>query len=249
MQDATRLDKVTGQIRALLNTSGCTEQEAISRTEKATELMSKYQITLTDAEVRQTSVLYETFDRSEQYALAAVDHCFEGIQLLCGVRMFMKPRVEKTLFGAEHKVRLLAILGAQPDLEFAHWLYDMLDDTIERASEAFKAQTRKYTDDVVSSFEVAMAARINTRLKAMAEAAKPNVTTDGKALIVVKDGMLTEAIDTMGLKLKSQQDGKAHDKDSGAYAAGAAAGDKVQIHKPIAGGSTDKVEQQRYIGA
>ena len=60
-------------------------------------------------------------------------------------------------------------------------------------------------------------------------------TGSGTALVVVKNAVVTEAFAKLGLKFRGSLSGKSV-RDVGAYMAGRAAGDRVNLNRPVAGG-------------
>jgi hypothetical protein len=247
MPEPQELDKIIARIRALLDkttNNGATEAEALSAAEKARELMAKYQVTLTDAEIRKSKIILETFDRSQALQTTAADYCVKGIENLCGVRIWFHTRTERSLFGEEHRVRLLAILGAKADMEFAHWLYEMIDEAIDHEADNFR-RTFGYKSSQskarsLSSFQAGMATRINHRLIDMANQAKNIKSTSGTALVVVKDEMLNQAMSDMNIHLRRLNIAKST-SDGNAYAAGIDEGEKVNLNRPLKQHKEDRI--------
>jgi hypothetical protein len=89
---------------------------------------------------------------------------------------------------------------------------------------------------MVLSFRRGMSLRINERLKAMADELDPTLTTaSGRGLVPVRNALVKDAYDKLGLHLKPGLKG-ARATDGGAYEKGRAAGDRVPLHRPV--GST-----------
>jgi hypothetical protein len=132
-----------------------------------------------------------SFDRAADLAFMPEDQCIEGIQVLCGVKIWYTKREEKDIFTRDmHKVRLLTILGTSSDIQLSHWLYTTAADTIETSFATF-ANTLIYKRnptpiDAKHSFETGLAARINTGLKALA--------LDYGAFLDIKAEKLQEAL-------------------------------------------------------
>jgi hypothetical protein len=189
---------IVRKVRHALNAAD-TETEAYTRFEEAGELL--HQTTTTDHELLQQRIFYSVFDRSEEYAAVAADQCYEGIEAFCGVKIFTHQRRETTLFG-EKKVRLMAILGTKSDSQFARWLYNMIDDTIEHESENYQTHHKgKLHDKDIPGFQNGLAVRINTRLKQLAEAQR----SKGAAFAETKEHMLVEAAQSRGLMHAEQK--------------------------------------------
>jgi hypothetical protein len=235
------LEAVRTRLQKLLmvtEENGATEGETLAAAGRAAELMRKYQVTLTDKELRATGVTNETFDRSEPFHNVAADFCFAGLQKLCSVKIWYHQRNEYSQFGAKTTYRLMAVLGLKTDVEFTRWLYDMIDETITRETEHFRGtavfKNASHKPTASSSFQSGMAARINARLLALADEGAAAVTSNGKALVVLKDDIVRAAFEKMQLKGGNASLALAYPiSDASAKAAGAAAGDKVNLSRPV----------------
>lgn len=231
---------VVRKIQALLNTNGCSEHEATERMRKARELMDKHYLTMSDIEIQQEEVVKESFDRPEVKAIATVDGALYGIAEYCGVKHWYTTRQERDLFSGEIiERRLITFLGLKQDVDMSYWLYEMIGNVIETESEdyidnnLFKLTTAKLRKDAAYAFEVAMAHRINGRLKEMAEAMNASAkTATGTALMVIKNQLVDEAYAKLNLNLRYSTN-RTKVKDGLAVAAGLAAGDNVNLQRPL----------------
>jgi hypothetical protein len=232
-RDDTNLELVGRRIRGLSAKTvenGCTEEEAILAATKARELMDRYRLTLTDVQVQEEPVDYVIIDRpGHETRLAAVDFCVKGIARYCGVKMWF---TERSIEGK--KLRLIAVLGLRGDVEMARYLYEMLASAIKSESSRLKGASR-------SSFQVGMAYRINERLTQMAIDLEPTAKTgSGTALVVVKGALVDDAYAKLNLRLRSISGGP-RNTDHAAYSAGRAAGDRVNLNRPVGSRAADKM--------
>jgi hypothetical protein len=225
-------EKIARRIRGLLNLSAdqsVTEQEAIEAARKARELMDKYRVTMTDVEIKAEPV--ELDEVKSAYATTApVDYCRPGIMAYCGVKLWFESHR-----GA---VRRVKILGLKADTDMAGWLYTMLQTALESDWRAYKKTPawRELTGggkrSATQSFFVGMAVRINERLLELAEALEPVAkTASGTALVVIKNQLVDAAFAELDLHFRKSRGLSI--RDGGAYHAGKAAGDRVNLNRPI----------------
>jgi hypothetical protein len=221
-------EAVSRRIRALLSKTienGATEAEAIAAAGKARELMDQHRLTMSDVEIQAEPIVKEEVDRPNRIKPAAVDDCLEGIDRCCGVKTWFHRRWDET--GRAN--RRVVILGLKADVEMARYLYDTIATAIRVETRAH----RWFSRDDRASFQVGMARRINFRLLQMAREREPVAkTASGTALVVVKDRLVSDAFDRLGIKFGRGLAGMQW-RSLDAYAAGQLAGDKVNLGRPI----------------
>lgn len=232
VRDDTNLELVGRRIRGLLSKTienGATEEEAILAAAKARELMDKYRVTLTDIQMREEEVEFSVIvDRptTSETRKVPVDYCVQGIARYCGVRMW---------FDMRTGFRVISVLGLHGDVEMAKYLYSMLAAAIKSTSAKVRGRSEK------TSFQVGMAIRLNERLVQMAIDLEPKAkTASGTALVVVKNAVVKEAFDKLGLHFARASSGP-RASDSAAYEAGRAAGDRVNLNRPVAAREPNKM--------
>jgi len=242
MTDTNTKEKVASRISALLQKTvaqGATEAEAIAAAELAVKLRIQYGMTLSDIEIMADPVSEYSFDRNDELNFMPEDYCVEGIEALCGIKVWYTKRDEKALFTNDiHKVRLLSVLGVESDVKFAHWLYTMIGNSIDTAFTVF-SNTVIYKRnpnqlDAATSFKLGMATRINLRLKELAGTAETGQTTTGTDLVVIKAQKLQAALEKRNYTFNAVE---AKDKlsDANARQQGRTAGDAVNLSRPIEG--------------
>jgi hypothetical protein len=244
--DQVEREKVAHRIRSLLTktvANGCTEEEAIAAAQKAREMMDHYRLTQIDLDIKAEPVADLVFDRQMTTQMAPADYCMEGIRKYCGVRMWFTTR------SVDGQVRRQArIFGLQSDAEMARYLYEMIEGVIEVVHREWAARTlvsgrayASYNRRAVSAYRVGMAARINERLIAMAAVLDNTAKTgSGTALVVVKNAVVDEAFAKLGLRFSGRHVRGMSARDADAYYAGQAAGDKVNLDRPVTTGPAAK---------
>jgi hypothetical protein len=238
-----QLKSVAARVRALLAKTvenGATEAEALAAAEKASELLQKYQLTLTDAELRSEGVTEERVD-GHQPASGKVDKKFNiKRNLSVAVARFCECKVWRSRGWKDEQ---LVFLGLRSDAEFAVWLVDSLTLFVSTESARYVA-SRDWPDGPTrwkarASFIDGCCSRISGRLyKLASERDKSDAkTATGTSLVVVKGALVTEAHEkarkALGLH-KSRSRGR-DISDGGAFAAGAAAGERAAFGRPVNG--------------
>lgn len=234
-------EAVSNRIRGLLAKTvenGATEAEAMSSAAKARELMDRYRLSMTDVEIQAEPIITETVERANDLRMAPADYCLHGIDAYCGV---------KTWYSKSFGHRLLKILGLKADVEMARYLYEMIAGAIKVETALFqKTKSWLWSDNrrtATSSFQVGMATRIENRLQEMARALEPSAkTASGTALVIVKNAIVDQAFAEVSAGLKrSRLSGGMVDGSSLAYGAGRAAGNRVNLSRPVSGGNTKRL--------
>ena len=233
----SELDKVKLKIKALTEKTvdnGCTEQEALAAMQGVGRLLSQYNLSMDELDVRQSTykTIFIDINRQRRHP---VDGCVIALaKLISAKTWFHKNR---------HGTGKYAFFGDAVDLELVEYLFKVIHSAMEAESQKFK-NTAEYKECPISkktayvSFQKAMASRVSHRLQEIKRendiAMKQKVT--GTALVVLKDQLIKEEysawLDKNNYKLKTIYRvatpiyGKAYEK-------GLAAGDRVNLSRPL----------------
>lgn len=250
MSEQTKREQLNAKIAALLShtvENGCTEDEALAFATRARALMDEYGLSMTDIEVKAEPIDDLMIERPTTQQMAAVDYCMNGLEKYCSVDMWFSSDYDRKTGKLRRYARLI---GQRQDALFAKHLYEVIATAIES-----EATTHYYKDAVGkaewapltnrekrvawASFQVGMAHRVNERLIAMAKAAEPVAqTSNGTALVPLKNAAVAEYRAGLNLHFGKRVAGKSAG-DYAAYSRGHAAGDRVNLNRPI-GGSTPR---------
>ena len=220
-------DAIVSRVRALLAKTvenGATEAEAIAAASKARELMDRYNCTLTDLEIAEEPVVKTEIDRPNARRMAAVDYCLSAIAKFCDC---------KTWYSIG-ETRRVVFFGHRNDTDMAGYLYQMIATAIKSELDLFQRRQGYRDRKETSSFQVGMAVRIADRLRAMSGERQPAVkTASGTALVLVKTAAVDQAFAKLGLRFGAARSMGMSTGSSGAYNAGKAAGDRVNLSRPV----------------
>jgi hypothetical protein len=234
----TSRSEVAARIRALLAKTvdkGCTEQEAMAAAAKAKELMDKYQLDLSEAELEEEGFVRSTADRAERRR-------FNVQEWIAGaVAAYTDTKCWRTIseIGYRSKYRYV-FFGLKSDVEFANWLLKALEAFTWQKADEYGIASGNSDYHSKRDFAMACANRISARLRAEAEARKTKNTaraSTGKSLVVVKHQLIEHEFNKLGLRLRggSSRSYSGYGVE-GSSAAGRAAGDHATFGRPMNGG-------------
>jgi hypothetical protein len=226
--NSAALDRLRLRIQALRAktvANGCTEGEALAAAAKVAELLDRYDLSLTDVEIRQSSceqLVYEV-RRNKRIPL---DECIGAIAEFCDCRVWR----EKDRAGA---IRFV-FFGLRADIEAALCLTEVIDNAVRTelgrykttpAYQAFRHQERHLAN---ASFTLGMVGSIADKLLAMKSARDDPARGSDRGLVVLKQSVVDAEIDKLGLALRTVP--RAGRRVSPlAYEAGEAAGETLAI--------------------
>jgi hypothetical protein len=223
---------IAAKIRALLTKTtewGCSEEEALMAASKAHELLEKYQISLTDTELRS-----ETMIKNERPSKGKIDDTLRN-----SMAMRIAEFTDTKCWVTGKRVKSLVYAGLESDVLFARWLTDSLIDFCMRGAEI----ARSYGMDR-RGFALGAGQRIAARLKEEVEARKnPVIASPGRALVLVTKAQMVDNY----LKESKMKFTKNYNKTKGtravaAYNMGQKYGNDAKFNRPIAGsGSVAKI--------
>jgi hypothetical protein len=230
--DTAALDRLKVRIQALRAKTidnGCTEEEALSAAAKVAELLDRYDLSLSDVELRAAPCerrVYETHRKKR----IPLDDCIGAIAHFCDCRVWR----EKDAAGESSYV----FFGLRPDVEVAHYLTELIDAAVRAELGRFKTsaeygrfrhQERHLAN---ASFALGMVASIADKLTAM-KASRDQVNhSTGRGLVVLKTSVVDAEFDKLDMKLRTVRS-NSRMVSMTAYEAGGAAGVAVAINPGI----------------
>ena len=235
----TELDKVKFKIKALAAktvSNGCSEHEAMSAMLGVGRLLSQYNLTMEECDVRSSpcKTIFINIGRTKRHP---IDNCITALADLVSARTWFHRH-----WG---KPSAYAFFGQEGDLELVQYLFKVIMAAVEHESEVFKESesylfagfgTAADRRSATVSFQRGMATRISQRLRELkaqndAEMAQHRSST-GTALIVLKKQLVEEEFKQHGPKLVTQRTVWRVSNRS-AYDHGHAAGNKVNLSRPL----------------
>jgi hypothetical protein len=229
---SANLESIKNRIRALAAKTvenGCTEAEAMSAMEMVGKLLQTYNLSMTQVEIEAETYEHQTI-HSNRKQKHAVYFCASAIAKFTNTKCWFN----RTSAGI-----IYTFFGQASDALMAKYIYDLIVRSIDSETDKFKksddwqhAYNRK---SATVSFQLGMASRIAKRLKDMTAQnnADLNAARGSNALVVLKMQLVEKAYsDNGGEKLRTVKAGS-RANDYNAYSKGGAAGDKVNLSRPL----------------
>lgn len=231
--DASAFDKLRARIQALRAKTidnGCTEGEALAAAAKVAELLDRYELSLTDIEIRETQCEERVYQTRLKKRIP-IDECIGAIASFCDCRVWR----EKNAAGEARYV----FFGLPADVEVAHYLIELIDGAVRaelgryKVSADYKRFRHQERHLANSSFALGMCASIADRLVAMKAERDGVIQSSGRGLIVLKAAVVDSELERLGLKLRTVEAGPGRFISPDAYDAGGVAGGAVPLNPAI----------------
>lgn len=237
MKQKDELAKVKVRIKALSDKTidnGCSEAEALFAAEKVGQLLETYNLTMDQCDVREEKcVLVKATTGSKQrtsHDLFAFD-----LARFCDVKCWSNSVSRYNKDGRYS----FSFYGLEPDVQMAEYLFKVVSAAIQKAADDAKKDPAYRGRASTFAFKKGMARRVGSRLSVMKaqrdRARQANSTST--ALVALKGQLVEEQFrEHVGLRLVSRRI-DVNVRDWGAYGRGGEAGEKVNLSRPIEGGS------------
>lgn len=231
--DPSALDRLRTRIQALRAKTidnGCTEGEALAAAAKVAELLDRYELSLTDIEIRETQCeerVYETHLKKR----IPIDECIGAIAAFCDCRVWR----QKNAAGEARYV----FFGLPADVEVAHYVTELIDGAVRtelgryKVSAEYKRFRHQERHLANASFALGMCASIADRLVAMKAERDGVVRSTGRGLVVLKAAVVDTELERLGVKLRTVEAGPGRFISPDAYDAGGIAGEAVSLNPAI----------------
>jgi hypothetical protein len=227
-------DKLRNRIeglRAKTLANGCTEGEALAAAAKVAELLDRYDLSLTDIEIRSAPCERRAYETHRKKRIP-LDDCISAIAEFCDCKVWR----EKDAAGEG----IYVFFGLRSDVEAAHCLTELIDGAVRselgryktsRDYRRFRHQERHMAN---ASFALGMVASIADKLTAI-KAARDTVNGGtGRGLVVLKGSVVAAEFEKLGLGLRTV-DRASRMVSPSAYDAGGLAGASLAIDPAIRG--------------
>ena len=226
------LDRLKTRIQGLRSKTtdnGCTEAEALLAAAKVAELLDRYDLSLTDIEIRDAACEqreYETYRKKR----VPIDGCIGAIANFCDCRVWR----EKNQVGEARYV----LFGLRSDIEVAHYLTEVIDNAVRfelgryKMSAGYRRFRHQDRHIANSSFTFGMVASIADKLKAMKRVRDVVNNGTGRDLVVLKTSVIDAELQKLDLKLRTVRR-TTRMVAPAAYEAGGVAGASLAINPGI----------------
>jgi hypothetical protein len=230
--DLAALDRLKTRIQGLRSKTtdnGCTEAEALLAAAKVAELLNRYDLSLTDVEIREAACEqreYETYRKKR----VPIDGCIGAIANFCDCRVWReKNQVEDARY---------VFFGLRSDIEVAHYLTEVIDNAVRfelgryKMSAGYRRFRHQDRHIANSSFTLGMVASIADKLKTMKRERDVVNNGTGRDLVVLKASVVDAELQKLDLKLRTVRR-TTRMVAPAAYEAGGVAGASLAINPGI----------------
>ena len=227
--DPVALDRLKARIqglRAKTTDNGCTEAEALSAAAKVAELLDRYDLSLTDVEIREAPCERREYQTRHNKRIPLED-CIGAVANFCDCRVWR----EKTATGDPRYV----FFGLRADVEAAHYLTELIDGAVRselgryKTSAGYQRFRHKDRHTANASFTLGMITSIAEKLTAMKGGRDQANHDAGRHLVVLKSAVVEAELSRLDLKLETvRRPTRMVSPD--AYDAGGAAGVSLAIN-------------------
>jgi len=218
-------------LRAKTTDNGCTEAEALLAAVKVAELLDRYDLSLTDVEIRNAQCEQREYETPRKKRIP-LDDCIGAIANFCDCRVWR----EKNPAGESRYV----FFGLRSDIEVAHYLTELIDNAVRSELGRYKnsADYRRFRHQdrhvANSSFMLGMVASIADKLTAMKQERDVVINGTGRDLVVLKASVVDAELEKLDLKLRTVRRATRMVSPT-AYEVGETAGASLAINPGISG--------------
>lgn len=201
--DLAALEKLKARIqglRAKTTDNGCTEGEALSAAAKVAELLNRYDLALSDVEIRDASCERLEYETHRNKRIPPGD-CIGAIANFCDCRVWR----EKSPTGDARYV----FFGLRSDIEVAHYLTDLIDSAVRfelgryKTTADYQRFRHKERHIANASFTLGMVASIADKLTAMKAGRDQANSAAGRDLVVLKSAVVDAELNRLDLELRT----------------------------------------------
>ena len=201
--DPAAFDRLKTRIQGLRSKTtenGCTEAEALLAAAKVAELLDRYDLSLTDIEIRNGQCEQRQYETRRKKRIP-LDDCIGDIANFCDCRVWR----EKSHSGNARYV----FFGLRSDIEVAHYLTELIDNAVRSELGRYKnsAGYRRFRHQdrhlANSSFTLGMVASIADKLTAMKQERDAVKNGTGRDLVVLKASVVDAELARLDLKLRT----------------------------------------------
>jgi hypothetical protein len=187
-------------LRAKTTRNGCTEAEALAAAAKVAELLDRYDLSLTDIELRDAACEQRAYETHRKKRIP-LDDCIGAIAAFCDCRVWR----EKNPAGEARYV----FFGLGPDVEVAHYLTELIDGVVRHGLGDYKnsGEYRRFRHQdrnmANASFALGMVASIADRLTAMKAERDAVARGTGRDLVILKTAIVDAELERLNLNLRT----------------------------------------------
>lgn len=221
------------KLREMTIENGCSESEALVASEKMLKIMTEYNISLNELEVEEKEY-EENHIETGKAKQNDLSYILNSISKFTDTYIWIKRKYDHNLGKRTIKY---AIFGQPQDVQFAIFIYKLIEKSIDFEVERFK-KTPEYLDSnlhgrlKLRSFRLGIVSRLSKRLIDMKDNLKKEY--EEKGIILLSDYQKIEKIweETYNIKL-NRNNNRTNSVDYKSFLEGQKASENINISKPL----------------
>jgi hypothetical protein len=226
--------------------NGCTEAEAMSAAEMVGRLLERYALSMDEIEIRSSRCVQREVPLGGKRR-RPIDGCIVSIARFCDCKVWLVQATDENGTGVAGTPggKRYVFFGFETDAELAAYLYSVIDRAVATETDSFKVAHPRLRAvrlrQATAGFQHGLVARVADRLDAMyaeREASVKSQRSTGTALILAKHQVVDDAFRETEVRLVSMSAVGAQ-VNARAYREGWAAGEKVNLSRPLQGEGRD----------
>jgi hypothetical protein len=247
VSQAAELIRVKGRIKALTEktvANGCTEAEAMAAADMVGRLLERYALSMDEIEIRTARCVQAEVPLGGRRR-RPIDGCVPTIARFCDCKVWLArspaPDPEQPDFDRMQSGSRYVFFGFETDTVLATYLFAVIDRAVITETAVFKQLNPRFRGvrlrQASASFQHGVVARVSERLDAMHRARDAAVRAQrstGTALILAKNRVVEDAFRETDVRLTSMS-AMGRRVITTAFRAGLAAGDRVNLNRPVPG--------------
>jgi hypothetical protein len=247
VSQTAELSRVKARIKALTEktiANGCTEAEAMAAAEMVGRLLERYALSMDAIEIRTARCVQVAVPLGGRRR-RPIDGCVPAIARFCDCKVWLARAASPDPMGQEAAATAsggyYVFFGFETDTALATYLFAMIERAVSTETAAFQKLNPRLQGvrlrQASASFQHGVVARVSDRLDAMHRARDATVRAQrstGTDLIVAKNRVVEEAFGEINIRLVRMA-ATGRRVIATAFRAGWAAGDRVNLNRPVPG--------------
>ena len=250
MRQTDELSRVKARIKALTEktiANGCTEAEAMTAAEMVGRLLQRYALSMDAIEIRTARCVQVAVPFGGRRR-RPIDDCVAAIARFCDCKVWLaraaspSPVQQKTAAAASGSCYVF--FGFETDTALAAYLFAVVERAVKTETASFRQLNPRLQGvrlrRASASFQHGLVTRVSDRLDAMRRARDATVRAQrstGTDLIVAKNRVVEEAFGEIDIRLVRMA-ATGRRVITTAFRAGWAAGDRINLNRPVTGDAT-----------
>src|ERR1700691_1457525 len=220
------IEKVKAKIRALMSKTsdrGCSEHEAQSAMTKAGELLSQYDLSITEIDIKESNCITVIYDCKSKHMPIWTKYCLGSMAEFCSLKCWYAKDFNKNI--------IIKFFGIPEDCYMSIFLCNLINNSIQKEVLEFKnsetfLESKRFgypCKTLTNSFQQGMSTRLSQKLRELSNQRKnPVEKVSNNSLMVIKNENIKKA-KRLTVTIKNSE----------SYNTGRKMAEKVNLNRPL----------------